>query len=216
MTGPIHGRPSGEADAETRALGVGRTLLEANREGTLCFDDHHVPVKFVSESASGRLVASVPVATFFADEHVLWVPEEHEDALQCLVSPEEIEESHATDRWMAFHGEPEHVRWAAFWIDSARHGPWVFDGDAMAEPNALAEIEPRLVRAMNADPAALATLCERASGSPTPDPLCVGVDPRGVYVRARFGVVRVAFEEACEDGAAAERLIASLLEGSGG
>jgi hypothetical protein len=44
------------------------------------------------------------------------------------------------------------------------------------------------------------------AGVAVPDAVCVGVDPRGLHVRARFGVVRVRFSEdgeAVSDAAAA-------------
>jgi hypothetical protein len=198
--------PDDEAAAEGGALEHAQGVLTGLVEGDLRFDEHGMRLKFVHDPASGRLLASVPVAVFSAAEHVLFLPEETEDALQLLISPEEVGESAVTDRWMAYHGDPEHVRWASFWIDGARHGPWVFDGEALAMANALAKEESGLCRVANADRAKLAAACERMAGIAVPDAVCVGVDPRGLHVRARFGVVRVRFSEdgeAVSDAAAA-------------
>lgn len=191
--------PDDEATAEGGALDHAQAVLLGQAEGDLRFDEHGFRLKFVHDPASGRLVASVPVAVFSAAEHVLFLPEETEDALQLLISPEDVGESAVTDRWMAYHGEPEHVRWASFWIDGARHGPWVFDGEALSVANPLLKEEAGLCRAANADRTKLAAACERMAGVAVPDAVCVGVDPRGLHVRARFGVVRVQFRE---DGAA--------------
>ncbi|MDX2116511.1 MAG: hypothetical protein SFZ24_12950, partial [Planctomycetota bacterium] len=167
-------------------------------------------IKYVIDPLTGRLVASVPVAVLLSGQHLLWVPEESLDALQLLLSADELAEGAATDRWRVFHGEPEHVRWAQFWIDGARHGPWVFDGDALAAPNPLAADEPGLCKSLNADKGALAALCQRFAGVVVPDPVCVGVDPRGVHVRARFGVVRIRFEEVLPAAGAVRQKLESM------
>jgi len=196
-----------EEDALEHALDV----LWGSREGMLAFDEHTVPAKFVSDPESGRLVMSAPVAALLAAQVVLFVPEETEDALQLLVSLEEVKESAVTDRWQVYHGEPEHVRWASVWIDSGKHGPWVFDGEALMLPNPLARAEPALCRRVNSDRAALARVCQRRAGVVVPDPLCVGIDPRGMHVRARFGVVRVRFERREDDAGAAEKALERML-----
>lgn len=214
--GPIEesSDPMREVDAERDALESAYRFLMANREGVLCFEDHHVPVRFVTDGSTGRLVMGVPVATFFASEHVLWIPEERDDAMQILLSPEQIDEGAATDRWMAFHGEPEHVRWAMCWVDSARQGAWVFDGEALTRPNTLAGSEAALIKAINADKAALARMCEKSCGARVEEPVCVGVDQDGLHVRARFGVVRVALPHTANDAEHARGMIAALASES--
>ncbi len=208
--------PMREAEAEADALESAYRFLMANREGVLNFDDNFVPVKFVTDSSTGRLVMPVPVATFFVHQHVLFVPEEADDAMQIIVSPEQIDECAATDRWLAFHEEPEHVRWAMCWLESVKLSPWVFDGEALTRPNTLAKDEPALVRELNADTAALAALCRAATGTEVLSPLCVGVDQSGMHVRARFGVLRIHFPHSANDADHARRMIARLKAGSSG
>lgn len=207
--------PMREGAAERDALETAYRFLMANREGVLVFDEHHVPVRFVTDNSTGRLVMSVPVAVFFSHEHVLFVPEEREDSMQLLVSPEQIDECAATDRWLAFHGDPEHVRWATCWIESAKQSPWVFDGEALSRPNSLAGAEAGLVKGLNGDQPGLARLCERATGAAVERPVCVGVDQDGVHVRARFGVVRVPFPHTANDAEHARRMISRLVLGPG-
>jgi hypothetical protein len=207
------GDPMNEEAAARGALEHALDVLRSTREAVLAFEENFIPIKTTMERSTGRLVASAPVATFFAAEHVVFVPEEAEDALQLLVSPEEIEEGAETDRWTAYHGEPEHVRWAVMWIDSAKHGPWVFDGEAMTIPSALAPAEAGLVRGLNARRAELHALCRRLHGVDPEDPVCVGVDPHGIDVRARFGVLRAPFAQAADGPEHAERLIEKLLAG---
>lgn len=202
-----------QPDDEAPALEHAQQCLVSLTEGALRFDDHGLLLKFVHDPANGRLVAPVPVAVFSAAEHVLFLPDETPDALQLLVSPEEVGESATTDRWMMYHGEPEDVRWASFWIDGGRHGPWVFDGEALAIPNPLVRDEPSLCKTANADRARLAAACQRFAGVVVPDPVCVGVDPRGLHVRARFGVVRVCFDESGRSVADAAAALTRLLQG---
>jgi hypothetical protein len=198
---------------ENEALQHALNVFAAYREGDLSIDDQHTHIRFVAEPDTGRLVASVPAATFFAHQLLLHIPEETDDALALLLSAEEIEESHATDRWLAFHLSqtgssesadtassepgremPEHTSWAAFWIDSAKHGQWVFDGDAFMAPNPAASRETAICKQLNARPDDLATLCIKQTGADlAKDPVCVGVDPGGLYVRLAHGVVRVSF-----------------------
>ncbi|MGP1347138.1 MAG: hypothetical protein ACTS3F_10805 [Phycisphaerales bacterium] len=205
---------------ESMALDHAIRVLAACREGTLRFAEHHVPIKFIAANADGRLIASVPVATFFSSEHTLFVPEESDEALQLLLTVEQTEESHDTDRWLAHHlnpelglDQPDHTKWAACWIDSARHGPWVFDGDPFMHPNPIAADEPRLCKALNADPDRLRAIATRAASTDIDNPVCVGVDQHGLLIRAKYGVIRAAFDEPATDAPGAERAIEQLSRG---
>lgn len=201
-----------EARSEAEALEFAHQTLAASREGVLRINgEDSVAVKFTTSNADGRVVASVPVATFFASEIILFVPEEKEGNLSLLLSAEELDEGPETDRWTAFHTESEHVRWGIFYVDAAKHAGWVFDGDAMMRPNMLAEAEPALVKKLNADKGKLVKLCQRFAGVVVPDPVAVGVDQGGVHVRARFGVVRVAFERTAKDAADAGAMIDAMV-----
>lgn len=197
-----------EADALDHAHGV----LLANCEGVLCFDEAEVSIKFVCDPRTGQLVASVPVASLLASENILWVPEYTDDALHLLLSPEQIDECAITDRWQAYHGEPEHVRWGSFWIDSAKHGPWVFDGDALMRPNPLAPGEPALINTLNAEPSVLIAMCKAHAHVEVHQPLCVGIDSAGLHVRARFGIVRIRFPERAGSVDEARTMIGTLME----
>lgn len=209
--------PQTDTDTERAALEHAVAVLHACREGVLMVDGHPVPIKFITEHDSGRLVASVPAATFFQGDHTLFVPDETDDALQLLLSAEELQESATTDRWLGYHlGEsefPEHTRWAAFWIDSAKHGPWVFDGDPFMAPSPLATLEPKLCKHINAQQPALERLTTMTTGADeTQGALCVGVEPPGLYVRLRHGVVLVPFDKSSDSVEAVESLIDHMLQ----
>lgn len=204
-----------DAEAERLALEHARRVMLGSTEGVLHFDQQHAAIKYVCDPVSGRLVAGVPVAALLAAEHVLWAPEESDDALQLLLSVEPLEEGVLTDRWAAYHGESEHVRWGLFWVDGGRHGAWVFDGEALACANPVSGEEAGLCRWLNGDRSALARVCQRYAGVVVPQPVCVGVDAWGVHVRARFGVVRVGFEEEATDGARARAMLEAMVKEAG-
>jgi hypothetical protein len=175
-------------------------------------------VKFVCDSASGRIVFPAPPSTLEASEVVLFVPEEDppdEDELQLLIAPTELDPGHdePCDRWRAYHGEPHLARWAACDIESARFAGEVIDETPLARPNPLAAVEPRLCKRLNTDRQRLAELCRTNNGCAPSDPLAVGVDPCGIDVRARFGIMRVPFRTEAWTPDAAAAMIESLLQG---
>ncbi len=196
------------------ALRRAGAMLREGYRGTLQFDEHFVPIRFVVDPATGRLASPVMVAMLAAPETLLFVPEESADAVQALVTLEEIDEHHAlADRWRIYHGEPEDVRWAIIYLDMAKLGGVVIDGDALMTPSALADAEPALCRLLNEDKKALGRVAERVGGMKIESPVCVGVDDSGFDVRARFDIVRVPFDARAVDEDAARAAIARLLEG---
>ncbi len=215
VTAPPVNDPTRDGQSESDALEHARHVLASSREGVLHFGETQINLKFVADGRTGRLIACVPAAVMLASDHTLFVPEESDEALQLMVTPEEAPESEATDRWQAYHVQPEHVRWAELWVESGKHGAWVFDGEALMLPNPLVESEPALCRAVNADKALLAKVCQRHAGVVAPSPTCVGVDPGGLYVRAPFGVVRVWFERPADGGEAARAAYEALARAAG-
>ncbi|MEM1165690.1 MAG: hypothetical protein AAGI30_05300 [Planctomycetota bacterium] len=205
--------PMNEAEAECEALEHGVRYLLASYHGILHLNgpDNSAEVRFIRAPEDGRLIMACPVASFFAEEIVLFVPDEADDAMKLLLSGEQIEESALTDRCQAYHGDPEHVRWGAFWIDSAKHGPWVFDGDAMMTPNPFAGEETTLLRELNADRAALGDLARREHTVDAAEGVAVGLDPLGLDIRLRFGPTRIAFAERAPSLARAGEMIRAML-----
>jgi hypothetical protein len=149
----------------------------------------------------------------FEGEAVLFTPEESDQALQLLLLPRptDPDTDEACDRWKAYHGTPAYPRWASCGIESARLGDDVVEGEALMVPNPLRAAEPALCKRLNADRARLTRLCHRATGVEIPGPLAVGVDPDGVDVKARFGIVRVLFGAPAPTGEAAGAAIDALL-----
>jgi hypothetical protein len=207
--------PMPDDSAEEAALKRALRLIADNREGKVAFEEHVVPMTFIRAPKSGHLLASVPVALLMADEIVLYVPDETDDALQLLLTAEQVEESSLTDRHAAYFPEPDHVRWAELYIDAGRLNEYVFDGDALMTPNPLAPCEVSLIKALNADRDALRAATAARANREVTEPVAVGVDPLGADIRARFGIVRLPFESESPDEASARAQITSLLKAGG-
>lgn len=175
---------------------LARRRLRAAAEGLLRFDDLHLRRPYILDPATGDPVAPIPAAVLAADEVALFIPDESADALQLLVQPIEIDPSReaAADRWRIYHGTTKEPRWARLEIQSARAGRDVFDGPELRGPAPFAADEPAALARLNADPARLAVLCRRAVGIAPADPRAVGLDPDGLDIRARFGIIRIPFD----------------------
>lgn len=211
-------RPARPAGAQSRmdttpAAAPLLRALRGHRDCTLLADETPFGARSVLDPATGRLVLCIPAAPLAAGQLVLFVPEESDNALQMLVTAEELDprSDSPCDRWRAYHGEPRAPRWLAMSIVSARLGATVVEGQELMRPNALRRAEPALLRAGNADQAALRRLCRRAAGVFPDAPVLVGVDELGMDVRARFGIIRVEFPRPAPDADDADAVIRSLL-----
>ncbi len=188
-------------------------VLRSHREGVLICDGAVSALRFVIDNRTGRIVFPCSALPFEAEECVLFIPEESDDALQLLLVPRpaDPDTDEGCDRWRAYHGTPEFPRWASCAIESGRIGDDVVEGEALTVANALRAAEPSLCRSLNADPARLTRLCTRLAGIEVPSPLCVGVDADGVDVRARFGIVRLPFPSPAHSAEEARATIEALL-----
>lgn len=184
------------------------------RRGALLADAKPSQVRFVTDPRSGAVVAPVERAVIEAEELVLFVPEETDEALQLLLEPmREPPTEELVDRWRIHHGEaPMQVAsldgsddgarpmvWAMFDIEGGRLGGAMVDGEALMIPNPAREIEPKLCKRINADRRLLWRVCRLKTGVDVPadvsgGPVCVGVDPEGLHVRGKMGVLRVEFD----------------------
>lgn len=172
-------------------------FLRGNTTAELRFDEHMRPLHYVI-APDGRLVAPVMVAMLQSMDTVLFAPECSESAMEISVTLLQFEEDGPegalADRWRIHHGDPPDVRWAILTVDAARYDGMVIDGDAMTRPNPLAADEAVLCREINEDRIdELRRTAERITGVDVPEPRLVAVDPGGLDVRARFGILRVPF-----------------------
>lgn len=177
---------------------VDRTLefLHANLKGFIRFDGDRVAIKVIV-APDGSIVAPVMESMLLAVDVSLELPDDGEDGLQVMVTLERLDPegplAGLCDRWRAYHGEPEDVRWARMVPDAAKHLQWFVDGEALLEANPLAKDEAGLLKALNTQPRSfLKALCTTGK-APSEHPVAVGVDPGGIDVRRAHDVVRLPF-----------------------
>lgn len=193
---------------------VDRTLdfLHAHLKGFIRFDGDRVAIKVIV-APDGALVAPVMESMLHSVDVSLELPDDGEDGLQIMVTLERLDAegpmAGLCDRWRAYHGEPEDVRWARMVPDAARHLQWFVDGEALLQANPLAKDEPSLLKLLNAAPRTLLkTLCTVAR-APSESPVAVGVDPAGLDVRRAHDVVRLPFPTRLETTAAVRSFLES-------
>ncbi|MEM7755105.1 MAG: hypothetical protein AAF297_05660 [Planctomycetota bacterium] len=188
------------------------------RSGTLVHDGVPTPCKYIIDGRDGRVVLPVSVVVADAAEHVLWLPDERFGAMQALLLAEPLDDEldEARDRYLAYHGRAEEVRWIRCVVDSAREGGEVFDGDDLTRPNAARPVEPKLCKLLNSDRDKLRTITSKLAGVLPETALAVGVDEDGIDVRVTLGVVRVEFPRRARDADEAEATVRGLLTEIGG
>lgn len=195
------------SDAET----VSAAVWNMGRRGILEVNSRLEPVGFVI----GHGVILLPAPTVLVEGHVqdgsLHIPDERAVGLGLQVSVRLIDEqaqetagyARLIDRWDAYHGRRGTARFAVCAVDGGRIGAAVVDGDEIELVNALGNESP-LLRKLNADRSLLERAVRRRLGIALFEPLAVGVDHRGIDVRTRTGVLRVAAGEKLNDQTASE------------
>ena len=197
-------------------------FLRGNLSGLLRFDTEYMPIRVVI-APDGRLVASVMESMLRSTDCALHLPEEPDDrdneVIQLMVTLDRFEESgtdgELADRWRIYHGDPPDVRWATMAIDFCKFRDLAIDGEAMMQPNPLAEDEPSICRRFNESAGDdLRRLVLRSAEVELEDPKIVGVDSLGFDVRGRFEIARIDFEDLVDSSEIACDALNSLLKGS--
>lgn len=189
--------------------------LRAAAQGHLLADADTVrPVRWVFDRRRGTLVFPVPGEFEDLVEAQLLVPEEHDPRLAVLLSLDvtDTPPPAAEIRHEVYHGPAREARWAVATIEALRYHGEAFDRDELALTDPLADHEPALCRAINNDTEALRAVCETHAGTRVETPVAVGVDPDGIDVRARFGIVRVEFDTAATTPDQARQQLDALRE----
>ena len=202
-------------DEETLLLEQASGHLHSWTTGDFRFDEHIRPIRYVF-APDGRLVAPTMVAMLQATETVLHVPVADDTAMELLVTLEEFDEDgpdgSLADRWRIYHGDPPDVHWAFMSIDLTRFHGMVIDGEALQLPNLLTDIEPALCGRINREHGdAIRSTVERLLDIEAEDPRLVGIDPRGIDIRAKFDVVRLPLDPIVQDSEDAETAVRILL-----
>lgn len=187
--------------------------VRADRRAVLMLDGVPTARPTVLDNAVSRFVFPAPPSVLEADEVIIFIPEERDDALQVLVSPFEIDGNTepAADRWRIYHGSEPDARWLAAEPIGIRLGPMVVGGDEVDLTNLLAGDEPRLCKRFNAEPAKLGALAHAFDPRSHGSCVLVGVDHLGIDLRTRFDIVRIPFGRVVSDPAEAEHRIEDLL-----
>ncbi|MSR33875.1 MAG: hypothetical protein EXS12_03620 [Phycisphaerales bacterium] len=171
-------------------------FLHGHLCGFLKFDGERVGLKFIVAS-DGTLVMPVMEAMLLAMETVLELPNDDDDSMHLIVTLSRQSETGTfaqwCDRWRAYHGEPEDVRWATVAIDSGRLAGWFLDDQAMMKTNALAAEESALLKQFNAKPRVLLKSLCVTNKVDCDDPIAVGVDAGGIDIRRKHDVARLSF-----------------------
>lgn len=198
---PGHPKTPPPSDPDTPADGrfADLRMLRRYKEGALGYFERRADVKFIIEAASGKLV--LPVEPGFAKatsgaEFLLFLPTESDWVMHLALEPaliERPESEESCDRWRGHHGQPTGNHWIRCAISGGKTESSVFDGESVQVPNALGRAEYPLIRYANADRALLSAACKKHGAMLVADPQCVGVDPFGIDVKARFGILRIEF-----------------------
>jgi len=170
-------------------------MLRGNTTATLQFGEFTENLKYVLDHRSEPIAPIVP-AMISSFDAILFIPDQTDISLEIMVTPEEIDiESEDVDRWRIYHGEPKHNLFARFYIEAIKYGEHVIDGESFAHEHPLLAAEPGVCKHMNADHQEdLRVLCRHFAHVDVERPMMVGLDPYGIDVRAKFGIVRVEFE----------------------
>lgn len=193
-----------------------RSLIRSHTGGTLLCDGTPTPASYIIDPSSGELVLCVEHEMLGADDCVLAIPE---DSFTCPIrvtlAIEEMPESIASDRYLAYHLRQDRPLWARGRIAFAKiDSGGVADGEALMTPNPLNDAIPHLCKRLNADQFALREVCKLMTGARIDEPVAVGVDDEGSDIRADFGVVRMNWPSPVMDADECELVIASLIGGA--
>lgn len=169
-------------------------LLRRHSRAVLNLDGVVEFVAFVLDpSARAFILPSLP-GVIGAANATLHAPDEDEpDAIHALgqLAPGTPAQR---ERWLAYHQNLPAPGVHALTIESVKAEGEVFDMDEITLANPLQGHHAALIRLLNADPGRLANLCERLTRVRPAAPIAVGIDPWGLDVRARVGVMRVEFD----------------------
>ncbi len=188
--------------------------IRSERHAALTVDGVPFALTTVIDNLTGTIVFPAPSVALSGEENVLWLPEERNDAMQILVTLEEIDGdlSASADRWRIYHGTPGESHWVSASLQAVRFGTMVANSDEIDLANPLAEAEPAMCKKYNADRALLGSAAHAMDPRSKGEGLLVGVDPMGFDIRTRFDIVRVPFGDRLIEPEQADAKVHNLLE----
>lgn len=184
--------------------------------GVLLADDVRAPVRFVRDPATGALIVPIPIRLLDAVSHTVCLPDDTvEQEIALLVELSQDADEVLRDRHLAYHARECPGEWVTATIIGGKHcDGTVVPAEAFNTPDPLADHQPALCKALNADRGSLANMCEQRLGVRPDGPVCVGVDRHGLDVRARFDVLRLEFDTPADSLEAAQHVTRAWLGGN--
>ena len=204
-------------DAGDTTIERARRLVRGHSAGTLLYDGTPFEARYVVDPGSGDLVIECDRESVEANDVSVAIPRDSFDAAArvCVELSEVVDEA-LRDRFTAYHlpASDPMLGVAAVTFVKLDSGE-VVDRGALGLANPLAGAQGKLCKMINADRARLTALCKAITGTGIVDALCVGVDDRGMDVRAQRGVVRLELPAPVGDAEEAARVIAAMLDACG-
>ncbi len=198
------------------AIGRAIRLLRGHTKGTLLADSTPCDeALYLVDPRTGSLVLTIEESALDAQDVLMVIPQDRFDAPMrvSLELTTDIDEE-ACDRFLAYHLHQPCSIWARGRINFAKlESGEVVGNDELEIPNPLIDALPGLCKKLNTDRKALAQVCTLLTKAKVDDPLAVGIDPIGMDVRTKFGVLRVEFPSPVESATQAEDVIAALYGG---
>ena len=191
-------------------------LLKGHTQGTLLADSApYDSVRYIVDPRTGSLVLTVEEATLDSEDVVLVIPEDRFDApMRVSLDLSTAIDEEPCDRFLAYHLHQPCSIWARGKINFAKlESGEVVGTDELETPNPLIDALAGLCKKLNSDRKALGEVCKLLTKAKVDEPLAVGIDPIGMDVRTKFGVLRVEFPSPVEDATQAEDVIAALYGG---
>lgn len=201
-------------DPNTDILNRAVHLMRSAWSATLLYDQSPFDARCMIDPKTGVFIVSVVPDALGADDIVLAAPKDSFDTkIRISVKLEESVTEEQQDRFTAYHipSTTPMLACAKLMYAKLDSGEVVTD-DQCSLINPLIAVMPSLCRALNADRDRLSQICFSMTGVHHEQPIAVGVDDRGLDIRARFGLVRVVFDEPIGSPDLAQDRITSLLE----
>ncbi|HZW10146.1 MAG TPA: DUF2470 domain-containing protein [Phycisphaerales bacterium] len=187
--------------------------LRAAAEAHLVVSDGDVRrVRYVIDRRRGLLLLPIPADLTELAEAQLLIPSEQTPVVTAMITIQATSSppADAEIRFEIYHGQAREATWALAAVEAVRYHGEAFDGEEIELTDEIIADEPDLCRRLNAAPNVLRDLCARFARAAVERPVAVGVDPDGIDVRARFGIVRVEFDEPARNPEQARERIADL------
>ena len=163
-------------------------------------EDRRRHVRYVFDRKRGLLIFPLSPESADAGEGQLLVPDESDPVVAALLSLETLTDlsSDMEIRHEIYHGPSREGAWVAATVEALRYHGEPFDSEEIDLTDTIIGEEPLLCRELNADPEVLRVACASLAGAEVEEPVAVGVDPDGIDIRARFGIVRLEFSRRAE------------------